>query len=168
MKLGVTGHRPERLGGRSPEVRGELVHLAGYIIGEWRPERVVSGMAEGWDTACAIAAILSGVPLVAALPFAGQEARWSLEAQRLYFWLLERAAAVEVISPGGYSHRKMQLRNMAIVEGCDMLLACWDGDPEGGTAHCVQYAESRRRPVYNCYADLDLPVIPTLYSPENR
>lgn len=122
-------------------------------------------MALGWDTAVALAALDLGLPLVAAVPFSGQELRWALESQRLYHLILAQADAVEVICTPGFSPHKMQLRNMAMVGDCDFLLACWDGSP-GGTANCVSYAESEGRPLYNCYNDLTgRPGL--LYSPPN-
>jgi len=134
-----TGHRPKRLGGYSPAARGRLVHVAGIALDQLQATRTISGMALGWDTALALASLARGIPLVAMVPFAGQEELWPVESQRLFHWVLERAAAVELISGGSYSAYKMQIRNKAMVDACDTLAACWDGSP-GGTANCIEYA----------------------------
>ena len=109
-------------------------------------------MALGWDTAWAISALRLGVPLVAAVPFAGQESRWPPEARARYRALLAAAAEVVVVSPGGYSAEKMQIRNRWMVDRCDALVALWDGGA-GGTAGCVAYARSVGRPVFNLWRE---------------
>lgn len=40
-----------------------------------------------------------------------------------------------------YSPAKMQKRNQYMVDHCDVLIALYNGDPKGGTANCVHYAE---------------------------
>lgn len=156
MKLAVTGHRPEKLGGYSPEAAARLQAFARFQISMLAPSRVISGMALGWDTAVALATLDLGIPLVCAVPFLGQESRWPFQSQQVYKSILARAEAVEIICEGGYSPHKMQLRNMAMVGDCDFLLACWDGS-SGGTANCVAYAEGQGRPWFNCYKDLTSP-----------
>lgn len=150
MIVAGTGHRPNKLGGYSPQAYGRVLLVAGAALEHLQPTRVISGVALGWDTALALAAILRGVPLVAAVPFAGQEQLWPLESQRTYHWILERAAAVEVLSSAGYSRHKMQVRNMAMVDDCDCLAACWDGSA-GGTLNCLEYAAAVGRPAWNYY-----------------
>lgn len=164
MKVAATGHRPEKLGGYGPEAAARLQAVARFQLSMLAPRRVISGVALGWDTAVALAAIDLGIPLVCAVPFLGQELRWPLESQRVYRWILERADAVEVICSGGYSPQKMQLRNIAMVGDCDLLLACWDGSP-GGTGNCIRYAESEGRPILNCYNDLTASVSLAYSSP---
>lgn len=156
MRLAATGHRPDKLGGYSPEAATRLQAFARYQLSMLAPRRVISGVALGWDTAIALAALDLGLELVCAVPFVGQESRWPLESQRVYRSILARADAVEVICSGGYSSHKMQLRNMAMVGACDLLLACWDGSP-GGTANCLSYAESVDCATWNCYNDLTAP-----------
>lgn len=159
MRLAVTGHRPEKLGGyNNPEASAELTYVAGFILAQWRPERTYVGMAQGWDTAVAFACVLGGHPWVACVPFAGQERAWPEAARNHYHWLLARANAVEVVCEGGFQSHKMQLRNEHMVDQADALLACWDGT-SGGTFNCVRYAQRRAVWTYNCYADLDPSVI---------
>lgn len=153
MILAGTGHRPDKLGGYEPWNAANWIELAEFILEQWRPERVISGMALGWDTYLATAAVKVGIPFVAAIPFVGQESQWPLASQMRYWELLGQAADIVVVCSGGFSAAKMQERNKWMVDHCDLLLACWDGSP-GGTANCVEYAKRRGRAMYNCYADI--------------
>lgn len=119
-----------------------LTELALFGLQRHAPTQVISGMALGWDTALAMAAIAHHIPLIAAVPFVGQESRWP-PAQRLrYQKLLRRATEVVVVTEGGYAAWKMQKRNEWMVDRCDVLLALWDGS-SGGTANCLTYARQR-------------------------
>lgn len=148
--VSATGHRPDKLGGYSTAARVRLTRFAESVIPSYSPTEFVSGMALGWDTACALACLSLGVPLVAAVPFEGQESRWPEESQRLFRWILSRASRVVVVSPGGYAAFKMQVRNQWMVDNCDRILALWDGT-SGGTSNCIAYADSVRRIYGNPY-----------------
>lgn len=163
MIVAGTGHRPDKLGGYAPHVTSEWVRLAEYILRLWRPDMVISGMALGWDTYLALGAIRVGIPLTAAIPFNGQESRWPAESQAVYNGILDKAEKIVVVCGGGYSAEKMQRRNIWMVNNCDFLLSCWDGSP-GGTRNCLRYAMGKwgaefERRHYNCFADVDAPVI---------
>lgn len=150
MVIAATGHRPNKLGGYSDTIAEKLMRLAWSALLSERPEGVISGMALGWDTAVARAAIKLDIPLIAAVPFEGQERQWPALAQYDYRKLLTRAARVAIISPGGYSARAMQQRNEWMVNESDKLLALWDGS-SGGTANCIAYAIKKSREVINLW-----------------
>lgn len=157
MIIAGTGHRPSKLGGYSQRVTDEWVDLAAYILEHWRPEKVISGLALGWDTYLALAAIRVGVPLIGAIPFNGQESRWPPESQAIYNHIQDHATELVVVCGGGYSPEKMQRRNAWMVDHCDFLLACWDGST-GGTGNCLAYAQAKwgsqfEHKHYNCYID---------------
>ena len=111
---------------------------------------MISGMALGWDTAWAIAALQCGISLHAAVPFQGQERKWPEAAQQRYRDILTRAAEVTVVTPGGYSTAAMHRRNEWMVDNCDGLVALWNGSP-GGTSACVNYAARVKRPWVNLW-----------------
>lgn len=140
-----TGHRPDKLGGYGAAADRRLTLFARSVLGVVRPSGVISGMALGWDMALAEAALDLGIPLLAALPFRGQEARWPEASQARYRGLLARTFRVEVVCEDGYSAWKMQARNEWMVDRCHVLLALWDGS-SGGTANCVRYARRVERP----------------------
>jgi uncharacterized phage-like protein YoqJ len=145
VRLCGTGHRPEKIGGYDPmnEVRVALRKEIRRHLVELAPEHVVSGMALGFDQDLVSLCIDLKIPYTAAVPFRGQESAWPLEAQRLYFALLDRAEHIEYVCEPGYAPWKMQKRNEWMVDrvGDDgIVLAVWDGS-SGGTGNCVRYAE---------------------------
>jgi uncharacterized phage-like protein YoqJ len=142
MIVAATGHRPDKLGGYSMEVFGRLRALASEFLGRDKPDKVLTGMALGWDQAVAAAAIENDVPFVAAVPCEGQDSRWPVQSRAMYKVLLERADEVVVVSPGPYAAWKMMARNKWMVDKAELVVALWDGS-DGGTANCVRYAESR-------------------------
>jgi uncharacterized phage-like protein YoqJ len=151
MILAATGHRPNKLGGYSPEAHWKLVRVAGEYLQAHRPTGVLSGMALGWDQAVACAAWHLGIPWVACVPFEGQESKWPEPSRTQYKVLIAKAFKVHVVSPGGYSPEKMQVRNMFMVDNANGILAMWDGTP-GGTRNCLEYARSVGRPVLNLHS----------------
>ena len=157
--LGVTGHRPERLGGYDLLNRRALGALAVEHLVNVRPERVLTGMAQGWDHAMAAASIALDIPFTAVLPFVGQEDRWPPVARSRYRRLLDKADAVQIVSQSGTGRgfrEMMQLRNEWIVDHSDGIAALYDGG-RGGTANTLAYANRRGVPVRNLWADWVLP-----------
>lgn len=139
--LAGTGHRPDKIsGGYSEVARVRLVDFAEIILRETKPDRVVSGMALGWDQALVEAALRLNIPFVAALPFGGQELTWPTASQERYRELLKKAVTIKLVCEGGYASWKYQLRNEYLVTSCHLLVALWDGS-DGGTANCVKYAK---------------------------
>jgi uncharacterized phage-like protein YoqJ len=141
MIVGVTGHRPNKIGGFYPnngvrrwirdEIRRHLLDL--------KPSKTISGMAIGADQDFVAVCIELKIPFVAAVPFEGQESTWPEHAQKEYKMLLELADEVVYVCAPGYSPEKMQTRNCYIVDNSDVMLAVYDGTP-GGTANTVNYA----------------------------
>lgn len=150
MILAGTGHRPERTGGYDKIARRELEDFASLMLKLYRPTRVISGMALGWDQALAVAAYRAGIPFDAYVPFDGQEGRWPSHAQARYHRIISAAENVKVVSGGGFSSQAMQARNEAMVDNATAILALWDGVKSGGTWNCMLYA--RNKGVRVCYA----------------
>lgn len=159
--LGVTGHRPQKLAPMpdcySDEVLKALIKLALKKLRELEPDKVITGMALGWDTACAIAALHLGVPIVAAVPFQGQESKWPTQSQKRYHRLLEKicenGGEVVIVSQGGYSSAKMLKRDEYIVDTSHVMLSLWDGSPTGGTAHTIKCAKNKKLKIVNAWSD---------------
>jgi uncharacterized phage-like protein YoqJ len=146
--VAVTGHRPDKIGGynfyasKRVWIRDQLMAK----LWQLKPVSAISGMALGVDQDFAYTCVWAGIPFLAAIPFVGQEAIWPEESRQLYNELLSRAYEKVVVSPGGYSAKKMQVRNAWMVNHCDVLIAVWDGS-QGGTGNCVAYAQSVGRPI---------------------
>lgn len=152
MRIAATGHRPNKLGGyHNTEADNRLRLTAHRYLSKTQPAVVITGMALGWDQRVAEAALLAGIPFVAAVPFAGQESKWPPRAQRVYRELLSQAHGVVIVSPGGYDPAKMHKRNEWMVDHSDRIVALWDGGETGGTAACVRYAQSKQKPIDNLW-----------------
>jgi uncharacterized phage-like protein YoqJ len=145
--MAFTGHRPDKLGREydydgpySNYLRSQFKH----ILLTRRPRQVISGMALGVDTlACQVALVLE-IPVLASIPFEGQECRWPRKSQDLYNSLLADPLVTKlVVCEGSYNSAKMQIRNEHMVDNCDLLVSVWNGTT-GGTMNCVRYAEKKK------------------------
>lgn len=154
MDLAVTGHRLNRLGYQD-WVEGRLKDLARVALQKYQPAQVLTGMALGWDMAVAAAAAELKVPFVAVVPFEGQDSFWPDETRLHYTRLLSKATRVEVVVPGRLTPEQkktaFKVRNVYLVEHCDVLLALWDGT-RSGTGHCVEVAGALQRKTVNLWA----------------
>lgn len=145
-----TGHRPDKLGGYDVDSKEKLLTFAHSSIKKLRPDRIITGMALGWDMALAYAADAEKIPFTAAIPFKGQEKMWPEGSQKFYHWLLEKADEVIYVCEEGYAVWKMQKRNEWMVDNCDTVLALWDGSA-GGTGNCIVYANKVGKPIINLW-----------------
>ena len=148
--MACTGHRPHKLNGEydydgpcSEYLIGEITR----ILIEEKPDMAVSGMAIGADTLYALVCLELGIPLLAAIPFIGQEKRWPAKSQRLYNKILSNSLTTKkIISEGGYSVEKMHIRDNFMVDETSKILAIYDGT-KGGTHHTVQYAIKKNKDI---------------------
>ena len=148
-----TGHRPAKLGGYDPRrpTRQRVRRALGVAIDQAaeRGFRVfISGMALGVDTDAAELVLERGLTLIAAVPFPGQEGRWPPDARAEYRRLLARAHEVVTVSPGPYSARLMQVRNVWMADRAELVIAVWNGEEDGGTANMVRYCRGKGLPVW--------------------
>lgn len=147
MIIGITGHRQSKLpyGYKLPNpcyiyVCQELDRT----LKQLNSEKVITGMCTGVDQWMANICIKLNIPFVAAIPFEGQEKRWSKSEQDIYFKLLNKASEIIIVSSGGYSAQKMQIRNQYIVDNCDLLIAVYNGT-SGGTKNTIDYAKTKHK-----------------------
>jgi uncharacterized phage-like protein YoqJ len=146
MIVAFTGHRPNKLGGYNlpnPTYIKVCLEIDKHLR-ELKPEKVISGMALGVDQWAANIAIKLQIPLLAAVPFEGQEKKWPEHSRIIYQKLLAKASEMVYVCSPGYSNSKMQERNKWMVDQCDILIAVWDGTA-GGTGNCVKYAQSVKK-----------------------
>lgn len=143
MIVAFTGHRPDKLGGyKLPNPTYiKVCKEIDKLLRELKPEKVITGMALGVDQWAAMVAHKLGIPFLAAIPFEKQELKWPEESQKTWRLLRKLASEEVIVSPGGYSADKMQIRNQWMVDHCDKLIAIWDGT-SGGTENCINYAKS--------------------------
>ena len=149
MIIAGTGHRPSKIGGFSipNPTYNYICKETEKILLQEKPDKVITGMALGFDTILANTCIKIGIPFIAAIPFKGQENYWPTEARDLYYKLLSKAEAIEVVCPGGFASWKMQVRNQWLVNRCDLLVACFNNDTYGGTYNCIKYAKEHNKKI---------------------
>lgn len=161
MEIAVTGHRPQGLCSPppwpgTPQYRG-LVKFAETTLrnctdlNRGNTDRIITGMALGWDQAIAQACVNLGMKFHAYVPFPGYESQWPNESQEYYKGLLTQAERIVVVTNAPYSPKLLQVRNVAMVDNASLLIALWNGSPSG-TANCVKYARSQLLPVTNIWA----------------
>jgi uncharacterized phage-like protein YoqJ len=151
MKIAITGHRPNKLGNDYDLISGLIMRIRNRlheIVNEQKPTFMISGMALGIDTLWAELAIELDIPLIAAVPFEGQEVVWPNKSKARYRTIIESAhKVINVSNQIGYKPEYMQLRNKWMVDNCDILIAVWDGS-SGGTCNCIQYAKDKKKIIY--------------------
>lgn len=125
--------------------------LATDALLELGATKVISGMAIGWDTAIAVSARYLQLPLIAAIPFSGQEEPWGSTDQELYRNLLCYACEIVELYPPGMAIWKYHGRNRWMVDNCGHLAAFYEPGRKGGTEQCLKYAEVVGRPHTNFY-----------------
>jgi uncharacterized phage-like protein YoqJ len=151
MILAGTGHRMQALGGFSlpnPTYIYVCQEIEKHLL-ELKPEKVLTGMAQGYDLWLAFVSNKLNIPFVACIPFEGQETRWPAETQKQYRSLRKKASEVIVVSEGGYAGWKMQKRNEYLIDNSTFLLSCYNFSGLGGTFNCLQYAEKIGRQSIN-------------------
>ena len=152
MILGITGHRPPDLGGYSEVAFQVLVTLAKEKIVLLKPRAVIQGMALGWDQAVATACWELNIPYGAYIPFEEQPISWPKES-RFRWATLRDHATVERVFGKKYDAELMKVRNMAVVDDSDKMLANYNGYVHSGTGHAVNYAIKQKKEVINVYSE---------------
>ena len=146
--VSATGHRPNKLGSYDlpNPIYNYVCKETERILKELNPDKCISGAALGYDQYFMNVCFRLGIPVIAAVPFIGQEKMWPEKSQRMYHKLLEKAESVVIISEGGYSAQKMRIRNEWMSNNSDIVLACFDGS-RGGTGNAVAYAQSKNKKI---------------------
>lgn len=159
--IGVTGHRElgdeALLAARVREVL-ERIRARVPVPGTSRTAltfTLLSPLAEGADRLVARGVLaFPGSHLVAVLPLAAADylEDFGREESRVEFErLLGQAQEVRVLAPAASRPEAYTAAGRHVVDGCDVLLALWNGAPaagRAGTAEIVAYARRRDRPLY--------------------
>lgn len=163
--VGITGHRPDKLGGWNPCPEWDLVQLnIRNTLIMLQPWVFLSGMALGVDQWAAEIALQLGIPFVAFVPYPDFGSNWPRKAQVKFKWLLSQAQqVVYVVEEKGYAPWKLHRRNQWLVDQCELLLAVYNGSP-GGTQSCLEYAFEKGRTVSYIPIGVPPPTLQTLMS----
>ena len=86
MIIGITGLRPPKIGGyKIPNpTYNRICQLTEFAFKELKPNKIITGMALGYDQWSAYIATKLNIPFIAALPFTGQDWNWPDDSQRTY------------------------------------------------------------------------------------
>lgn len=145
-----SGHRPPRLpwGDREEDPRCQdlKARLAQALDQAYQEgyRHFLCGMAQGTDLYFCQAVLdlrqrHPEVTLEAAIPFAGQADRWPPADQRRRLALLDQCD-LETVVQHTYSPGCMSRRNRYMVDHASLLIAVYDGIPQGGTLNTLAYA----------------------------
>ncbi len=145
--LGITGHRPDKLGGYNnfTNLSAPLKFQMSMFFQNKAPARIISGMAVGVDQGAVEMALNLDIKVTAMLPCVNQGKLWPYTIQCHYHDLLEqierRGGQVNFVSLEEYTVGCMHRRNREIIENSTELLAVWDGT-KGGTKDCIKLGRS--------------------------
>jgi len=120
------------------------------VLKEIRPDKVISGLAIGYDQLAAVIAFRNNIPVIGAIPFIGQEKIWPENAQETYRKIIAKCAEAVIVSGGGYEVWKLMKRNEYIVDNSDIILTYFSG-VASGTKHCLDYAGKLNKQIINIY-----------------
>ncbi len=116
----------------------------------------ISGMAEGVDLLVAELVLEAKwdypfIFLECAIPFSGQDTRFSKTNQQRYQKIIENADKVSVLS-NRYYNGCLFSRNLYMVENSSLLIAVFNGIKEGGTFQTISLAKKKNLEVWvvNC------------------
>lgn len=151
MKLGVTGHRPQKMFGFSEKdpKNSYLINSIGSFIKKKNPKVIYTGMALGTDIWAAQWAISYGIPFIAVLPGKNPETRWTEKSQKKFRLVIEKASDIIVAEKENdrRSYSELcQARNEMIVDLSDEMMAVYGGGI-GGTKNCLDYARANNKKI---------------------
>lgn len=145
-----TGHRPDKLPWGTNQGDDRCVQLKYQIADGVRAaydrgyRHFVCGMARGCDLYFAQEVLelrkqFDDVTLEAARPYEKQAVAWPYEEQETYHAILEQCDFESLIQQN-YDRGALMRRNRFMVDKSSLLIAAYDGNPQGGTASTVLYA----------------------------
>lgn len=153
LVVAATGHRWSRLDiPRTPAAEARLVAIARAFLEQLRPDTAISGLALGWDTAFAFAAVELKIPLVACMPGerGQQESRWEWGDQGTHEWLVRQSVEHSWIGGDLPFPKACVERDEYVVQRAGLVCALWNGQPSG-TGTTVRFAERRALEVVNLW-----------------
>jgi uncharacterized phage-like protein YoqJ len=148
VTLAGTGHQPNKIAAVEDKVRAATrTRLLMYL-----PVCVRSGLAWGFDLILAEEALRLHIPVVGVAPYPGQEYGWTDSWKARFRSVLQRCSNVEwVHRKRPHGHREaaewLNERNHYLIQPAWGVLACWNGDTEGGTWNTVCLARMMQKPL---------------------
>lgn len=163
MKVGITGHRNQRLGLPEDETDEKWTPIQFWIIDELskftkicadnnEPLDLYTGMASGSDIAFAIAGVsmhyINNIKLHCILPCK------DYNSSHKYYKFLQLKATEWVELSDKFYKGCDNVRDQYIVDKCDVLLAIWDGNKSGGVWSTIRKAQKAGKRIIYCPKEL--------------
>lgn len=151
LLIAAIGHRPEAMGGIKQYREHHHDRMKALAIAYFQalecdlPIAVLSGLARGWETATAAAAIELSIPLIAAPPYLFRDAAWPKPDRARYRKLLEQATALDDLQLEGKPLARQQQFNQHVFHRADRVLMLWNGvmTPRCATAGMITLLKER-------------------------
>lgn len=152
--VAFTGHRQGRITTKRDELFTELYNTIGRLYKQGYTT-YLTGMAQGFDILSAEAVWQyrndhhAMVRLIAVIPFRSQLGRYTNKDKHRYIRVTNIAECIILSNDyhGGCFHR----RNDYLIENASVVVAYYDGTPEGGTHYTVGKANKNKLTVINLH-----------------
>lgn len=132
-----------------------LYYFTRDIISDIMPDKIITGMANGFDIAAAKVAIDLGIPFIAALPFDNPISTWPHIAQVEWLDILDKTHEKHVICPGNPANWKYIRRDEWMVDEGTEVLALYNMCGKGGTSETVKYAIEKGKKINNVFTQFE-------------
>ena len=140
MRIGLTGHRKERLRGKEVEVEEWLHNVFKILMQDQPTMEFLCGCAEGADEIFGMTAYdYPNVHLTLCKPTRGY--RYGKIDK------LEERADGSVYMVDSWRKGADNLRDKYVAENCDILLAVWDGGIDSGVYNTIKWAKRAGKPI---------------------
>jgi hypothetical protein len=153
-RFGITGHQ-----NIPPDARPTIEARIRDTLARHGGERLVGigSLAAGADQLFARCVLDLGGTLVVVIPCDGYETTFGSAVERgAYHAALAAATSVQRLSYPAPSEEAFMAAGTVVADGCDLLIAVWDGQPAvglGGTGDVVRYARGIGRDVVVVWPD---------------
>ena len=146
MIICTSGHRPKYFS-EYPDVAARLLDTAAHALTEHPVEKVVCGMASGWDLALGSVAYALGIPLICARPWPAHKPNYG-DGGRYQKLLMYAKDVIDVTDGTVNFNHAFEARNRWMVDHSDHVFALYRGLPSG-TQRCLAYAAKQGKPATN-------------------
>lgn len=151
-----TGHRPDKLFGYDRNSKGNVRVLNDlreeiiYLIEVEEVSIFITGMALGIDTWAALIIIelkeiYPHIKLIGAIPCKEYYSTWEEESIKEFHYIISKCDQYFYVVDTKYTKTCLKKRNMWMVDRAKYVLAIFNNENNGGTYHCIQYAERKGR-----------------------
>ncbi len=146
------GCKPDELEGYSDNTLARLTALARATLSQLQAGKVITGLELGWQQAVGLAALELSLPLIAAIPYDGQDKLWNEQDRERWEVILFQAERIVHVDRLPEYHAeehwaKNRKRDEWMIENSDRILALEHDDESG----IIAYAQQQNRDVFNVW-----------------